>query len=130
MSRRCGSAPHPPHPSPRGSVERVRRRHQALDLRLQGIIKLVSVRAEELDTIVGKWVVRGGDDDAGIESLRTDDAGDCRCRQDAGTDDVRPQRAEACGQGRFEKSPRDARVTSDHKSRRMPSPQYPGGGSA
>src|SRR5580692_2560811 len=61
--------------------------------------EFVAVAAEELDAVVLPWIVRGGDDYAGVEAMCACEECDGRCGDDAGAFDVRTCFAQARGEG-------------------------------
>ncbi len=66
--------------SGRGVVARLIQ-DQRLHLGLVGVWKLRPVGLEDLDAVVGVWVVGGGDDDAGVEVVGPGQVGHARRRQ-------------------------------------------------
>ena len=86
-----------------GSVE------QRLDLLLRGVGELVPVAVEELDAVVLRRVVRGGDHDAEVEREQRDRRG----RQHSGQDGVSARRDDAASERLLELRPRAARVAAD-----------------
>ena len=87
----------------------VRRVEEALDLLLRRVGELVPARIEEFDTVVLGRVVRGGNDDAEIETRECDR----RRRQHAAEDRGRAARDDAANEGVFELGPRASCIAPD-----------------
>ena len=86
-----------------------RRLEQGLDLLLGRVRELPAVAVEELDAVVLRRVVRGGDDGAEIEREQRDG----RRRQDACEHGMTARRRDAGGEGALELAARGTRVAPD-----------------
>ena len=102
------------------AAERFRRRqprraggYARLDPRLRLVGELVAVRPEELDSVVGERVVRGGDHHAEIGPERAGEHCHGRRRHRPDQDDVHAHRDEAGRQRGFEQVAREPRVLAD-----------------
>ena len=82
---------------------------QRLDLLLEGVGELVPVAVEELDAVVLRRVVRGGDHDAQVER----EQGDRRRRQDSGENGVAACGNDTARERLLELRPGAARVAAD-----------------
>ena len=85
-----------------------------LDPRFELVGQLVPVAPEQLDPVIGKRVVRGGDDDADIGPEAARQHRDRRGRQWPDQHDVHPHRDKPGGQRRFEHVARQPGVLADH----------------
>ena len=94
----------PPSSSSRGGCV-----EQRLDLLLRRVRELPAVAVEELDAVVLRRVVRGGDDGAEIEREQRDG----RRRQDAGEHGMTARRRDARGERALELAARGTRVAAD-----------------
>lgn len=81
---------------------------------LDVIRKLVAVGSEELDAIVAKRIVRGGDHHADIGPQRPRQHGDAWRRDRAEQKDVEPRRREARDHRVLEHIAGEARIAADH----------------
>ena len=88
--------------------------HQRFDLLLALVGKLLAVRAEQLDAVVLKRIVRGGDHHAEIGAQRPRQHGDGRRRQRTEQKHVHADGSEAGHQRRFDHVAGEAGIFSDH----------------
>ena len=88
---------------------------QFLETLLYGVIELVAVAAEELDTIVGRRVVGCGNDDSPVGPQLPDKAGHGRSRHDAGKQDIGPHRVQPRNHRGLEHRAGSPGVASDHE---------------
>ena len=107
----------PADPSARGEL--VDRAEQGLDLVLDGVGELVAAAGEELDAIVLKGVVGGGDDHTQVHVLGRGQVGDGRGRQDAHAGDVHAGGGQAGRDGVVEELATGTGVTA-HDGARSP----------
>src|SRR5690606_432631 len=94
--------PHRPGPVGRGIIA------DGLDGQLILVGQLVAVGAEELDAVVLRWVVGGGDDRPGRQTQEGGEDGHRRGGHHPQEVDVAPGRGEPRGQGRLRQLPRRA----------------------
>ncbi len=87
--------------------------HQPFDLSLDLVGQLEALAVEELDAVVLKRVVRGGDHHARIGPQRAREEGDARGGQRPHEQHVDAHRADARGHGRLEHVAREPRVLAD-----------------
>ncbi len=87
---------------------------RGLDLTLELVGQLVAIRSEQLDPVIGKRVVRSGNDDADIGPQAACQHRDRRGRQRPDQDDIHSHRDEAGGQRRFQHVAGKSRVLADH----------------
>jgi hypothetical protein len=80
------------------------------------ICELETVGAEELDAIVLPGIVRSGENDAGLESMRSGEEGDRRGRHNTGAFNVRSRLAQAGGKSGGDPGAGLARVASENYS--------------
>src|SRR5207248_7098281 len=85
-----------------------------LDLLLRCVGELVPLGVEELDAVVLRRVVRGGDDDAEVEREQRDS----RCRKDTAEDCVAADGDDAARERLLELDTGCARVPADEHLRR------------
>ena len=109
--------------------------HHGLDLQLDLVRQLVTVRPEQLDAVVGVVIVRGRDHDAQISAHRARHHGHARRRQGTKGADVHSHAGQTRHQGRFDHVAGQPRILADHHqmatvvvsaeqlARRQPDPQ-------
>ena len=88
--------------------------HQLLDLQLRLVGKLVAVRPEQLDAVIGERIVRGGDHHAEIGAERAGQHGDGRRRHRPEQEHVHADGGEAGHQRRFDHVAGEPRILADH----------------
>ena len=87
--------------------------HMGLDLQLADVAELVAVRAEQLDAVVGKGIVRGADHHAQVRAHGAGHHGHGGRRQRAEQPHVHAHAGEAGDQRRFDHVARQAGVLAD-----------------